>query len=255
MSFLFSHTCSALHNLPGENSAWNHSTQQLNFSCWSITSPSFILPGQWKRNHFLHGTGAPLFFFFFLDARFTFGADHQQIFAKWQQLLCLQSTKSWKGNDVPLPTQKKKKEKCKKRRKIQEKHICCWSQASVYTVCSNLSASWLPFWAGFMAPSVAKMHKMFSLCLAPACSCPPLWRRLICGNTCVILEIPWPRTTQHTAADYLHLTAEYRRASSLAKWFWADMEVFSLKQWSRSSGYGRIGRASNSAQQKVGMEA
>lgn len=167
----------------------------------------------------------PHFFFFFLDARFIFGADHQQIFAKWQQLLCLQSTKSWKGNDAPPPTQKK--EKCKKKRKIQEKHICCWSQASVYTVCSNLSASWLPFWAGFMAPSVAKMHKMFSLCLAPACSCPPLWRRLICGNTCVILEIPWPRTTQHTAADYLHLTAEYRRASSLAKWFWADMK-FSL---------------------------
>lgn len=43
---------------------------------------------------------------------------------------------------LPLPL---KKRKMQEKRKIQEKHICCWSQASVYTVCSNLSASWLPF--------------------------------------------------------------------------------------------------------------
>lgn len=226
MSFLFSHTCSALHNLPGENSAWNHSTQQLNFSCWSITSPSFILPGQWKRNHFLHGTGAPLFFFSLMLDLYLELTINKSLLNDNSSSVCSQRSHE-REMMLPLPLKKKKKEKCKKKRKIQEKHICCWSQASVYTVCSNLSASWLPFWAGFMAPSVAKMHKMFSLCLAPACSCPPLWRRLICGNTCVILEIPWPRTTQHTAADYLHLTAEYRRASSLAKWFWADMK-FSL---------------------------
>lgn len=135
MSFLFSHTCSALHNLPGENSAWNHSTQQLNFSCWSITSPSFILPGQWKRNHFLHGTGAPLFFFF-LDARFIFGADHQQIFAKWQQLLCLQSTKSWKGNDAPPPTQKKKN--ARKKKNTGKTHLLLEPSLSLHSVQQSL---------------------------------------------------------------------------------------------------------------------
>lgn len=61
MLFLFSGFIKP-RDLPGENFAWNHFKQQLNFSCWTITCPSFILLGKWKGNHFLCRTGALLCF-------------------------------------------------------------------------------------------------------------------------------------------------------------------------------------------------
>lgn len=62
MVFLFSGRYSTPCDPPGESFAWNHSKQQLILYCWSISPPSFILPGQWKRNHFRSRTGAPLCF-------------------------------------------------------------------------------------------------------------------------------------------------------------------------------------------------
>lgn len=100
---------------------------------------------------------------------------------------------------------------------------------NLYTVKQSLCK--LAFHLGWFLwhHSVAKMHGMLCLCPAPACSRPPLRRWFKCGNTCVILEVLQPRITLHTAADYLHLSAENRRARSLAEWFCVGTKSFCSK--------------------------
>lgn len=135
MSFLFSHTCSALHNLPGENSAWNHSTQQLNFSCWSITSPSFILPGQWKRNHFLHGTGAPLFFFSLMLDLYLELTINKSLLNDNSSSVCSQRSHE-REMMLPLPLKKRKMQE--KKKNTGKTHLLLEPSLSLHSVQQSL---------------------------------------------------------------------------------------------------------------------
>lgn len=157
MSFLFSHTCSALHNLPGENSAWNHSTQQLNFSCWSITSPSFILPGQWKRNHFLHGTGAPLFFFFslMLDLHLELTIN-KSLLNDNSSSVCSQRSHE-REMMFPFPLKKRKKKNARKEEKYRKNTFAAGAKPQ-FTQCAAISLQ-----AGFHSELVS-WHQVWQKC-------------------------------------------------------------------------------------------
>lgn len=219
MLFLFSGFIKP-RDLPGENFAWNHFKQQLNFSCWTITCPSFILLGKWKGNHFLCRTGALLCFSWC-----------------WIYIRSWSSMNLWllNNNSSSVRHQQGHEREMTHRHTHIQKKLKKGKKISVGSQPQFIHCEAISLQAGFSSGlvlwhhSVAKMHGMLCLCPAPACSRPPLRRWFKCGNTCVILEVLQPRITLHTAADYLHLSAENRRARSLAEWFCVGTKSFCSK--------------------------
>lgn len=158
MLFLFSGFIKP-RDLPGENFAWNHFKQQLNFSCWTITCPSFILLGKWKGNHFLCRTGALLCF--------SWCWIYIRSWSSMNLWLLNNNSSSVRHQQGHEREMTHRHTHIQKKIKKREKDLC-WIPASIYTLWSNLSASWLFIWAGFVASQCGK--NAWDALLMP-CSC------------------------------------------------------------------------------------
>lgn len=145
MLFLFSGSYIKPRDLPGKNFAWNHFKQQLNFSCWTITCPSFILLGKWKGNHFLCRTGALLCF--------SWCWIYIRSWSSMNLWLLNNNSSSVRHQQGHEREMTHRHTHIQKKIKKREKDLC-WIPASIYTLWSNLSASWLFIWAGFCGITV-----------------------------------------------------------------------------------------------------